>query len=216
MKRIPALITVLLVAPCLTGCFTTVARMNHGMSAGTTEVSIVPAVVLDVVTLPIQVPVLAVMGISKANQKPAPMTVTMPPPTKELLEIRKDPEYLLRHRSTLNRDVIQRAIRERDIPFSEAQLRKLGEPGEWTRAYVSANPRCPKDLLEEIWNGMEKLPLAERQTTALYLIENPDIPDAWLESVANQSDLYGYGSGKARLILNVRKRAVQSPAKPAN
>ncbi len=63
---------------------------------------------------------------------------------------------------------------------------------------------------------MEKLPLAERQTTALYLIENPNIPDAWLENVANQIDLYGYGSGKARVILNVRKRADQSPAKPAN
>lgn len=214
MNRIPASFTVLLVAACLTGCFTTAARMNHGMSAGATEVSIVPAVVLDVVTSPIQVPAVAVMGISKANQKQTPMTP--PPQTQELMMIRKDPEHLLRHRATLNRGVILMAIRERDIPFSEAQLRKLGEPGEWTRPYVSANPRCPKDLLEEIWAGMEKLPLAERRTTALYLIENPNVPDAWLENVANHPDIYGYVSEKARVILDVRKRAFQPPTKPAN
>jgi hypothetical protein len=219
MKRIPALITVLLVAQCLTGCFSTAYRMNSGMSAGTgggNGAGAVAAGALDVVTLPLQAPVLATVAAKKANQKPVPMTLSMQPPTKDLLEIRKNPQYLFQHRSTLHRDVIQRAIRESDIPFTEAQLRMLGEPNEWTRPYVSANARCPQDLLEEIWTGMGKLPVSERQTTALFLIENPNIPDTWLEKVANQPELYGYASAKARLIINVRKRAVQTPAKPAN
>ena len=222
-------------APCLTGCFTTVARMNHGMSAGTTEVSIVPAVVLDVVTSPIQAPFL--VGIAASNpslmsgnakgMSTAPPTQTQATPQQlvkprvqqlpPLEEIRKDPEYLFSHGSSLSRDTIQQAILDKTIPFTAEQLRKLGETNEWTRIYVAANPRCPRDTLEGVWKGLAQMSEYDRQRAAHYLIMNPNTPDACLEDMAEHPEIFKGISGIARGLLyrrNVMPSASGIPPAP--
>ena len=219
MKRIPALITVLLVAPCLTGCFSTAYRMNSGMSAGSsndTIAGVVAAGALDVVTLPIQAPFLVgiaasnpslVSGNAKGKSTATPTRTEAAPPPKPVeppvnrmniqSQILKDPELLFTHRSLLTEENIRLLIVDSRIPFTDDQLRRLGATNEWTRIYVAGNRRCPQDLLEDIWRGLPTVPDAERPIAAANLVSNPNIPIAWLVEIMNRRDLYGDASRKA-------------------
>lgn len=218
MKRIPALITVLLVTPCMTGCFSTAYRMNSGMSAGSSSGTVaggVAAGALDVVTLPIQAPFLVgiaasnpslVSGNSKGKSTATPTTTTAPPPKPVessvnrmniQTHIQKDPELLFTHRSLLTEENIRLLIVDRKIPFTDDQLRRLGATNEWTRIYVGGNRRCPQDLLEDIWRGLPTVPDAERPIAAASLVANPNIPVAWLVEIMKRPDLYGDAASKA-------------------
>lgn len=233
MKRIPALITVLLVAQCLTGCFSTAYRMNSGMSAGTgagTAAGGVAAGALDVVTLPIQAPFLVGIAASnpslmsgnakeKSTVPPTQTQQTTPPQQAEprvrklspLEEIRKDPEHLFTHRDSLSRDTVRMAILDRRTPFTETQLRQLGRTNEWTRTYVAANPRCPQDLLEDIWRELPTLPDTERASAAANLVSNPNVPIAWLLEIMKRRDLYAYATDKAAGQYYWRTRSPTPP-----
>ena len=234
MKRILALVAVLLLAPCLTGCFTTAARMNNGMSGGSTEVSIVPAVVLDVVTSPIQAPFIVGMvasqpslvsrggGKSAVNstqkQVPPPLPVEAPVgPGNIHAKILQDPEYLFTHRPLLTKEKVCILIADRKIPFTADQLRRLGATNEWTRTYVAGNWRCPPDLMEDIWNGLPTLPDAERPIAAANLVSNPNVPTAWLLEIMKRRDLYGDASAKAagQYYLGGRRAPTPHPGSPS-
>lgn len=218
MKRIPALILVLLVAQCLTGCLSTTYRMNSGMSAGSssgTVAGVVAAGALDVVTLPIQAPFL--VGIAASNpslmsgnakgKSTAIPTRTETTPTQPVeapvdrmniqAHILKDPEYLFSHRHLLTREKVCLLIADRKIPFTADQLRRLGGTNEWTRTYVAGNWRCPPDLLEDIWQGLPAMPDAERPIAAANLVSNPNVPIAWLVEIMKRRDLYGDAASKA-------------------
>lgn len=232
MKRIPALLLLLVVAQSLTGCFSTAYRMNSGMSAGSgggNASGAVAAGALDVVTLPLQAPVIVGLVASHPNllskdskaktvsspaQKEAPPLQQAEPhvdETNPIAKIYKDPEYLFTHRDSLSRETVRLAILHRNIPFTEDQLRRLGGTNEWTRTYVAANWLCPQDLLEDIWRGLPALPDSERPIVAEHLVENPKIPRAWLEEIARRQDLYKSASDKAARFLRF-KNLQESPA----
>ncbi len=218
MKGIPALILLLLATPCLTGCFTTASRMNQGMSAGSTGANLAPAVALDVITLPIQAPFLAKFAIDQSNGR-ATQRKLMEKREEQLAELRKDPEVLFQHSPRVENWVVRAAIEDRTIPFTADQLRRLAGTNDWTRPFVLADPRCPKDLLDEAWLGLSRLPDHARNREVNSLASNPNIPDAWLEEMVQRPDIYRHASFRAKEILGKRKReaggSADKPPPPA-
>ena len=218
MKRIPSLIVALLVAQCLTGCFSTAYRMNSGMSAGSggsTAAGGVAAGALDAVTLPIQAPFLVGIAASHPNllsgnakgKSGATPTLKESTPTQPVeaavdrmniqTKIRNDPELIFTHRSLLTKENIRLLIVDPGIPFTDDQLRRLGATNEWTRTYVGGNRRCPPDLLEDICRGLPTMPDAERPIAAASLVSNRNVPTEWLLEMMKRRDLYGDAASKA-------------------
>lgn len=205
MKRIPTLIAISILVPSLTGCFTGLSR---NVGAGTWRPSTTQSLVagaLDVVTLPIQGVVLAASSASEASN-----SSTQKKRTEQLAELRKDPEYFFKHRSNLSSDTIRTAIMDRTIPFTDEHFRRLGERKEWTRPYLAANPRCPRDLLEELWNELERLPERDRAARAYWLASNPSSPEMWLEKMSQMPSLDTHTRDNARFMLEVRRNGPSS------
>lgn len=211
MKRIPAIATVLLVVPCLTGCFTGLSRNTGAGSWGPSKTDTLVLGALDVVTLPFQAPFLVEHAVSSAKAK-ATQDALQKKRADTLLEIKKDPDYLFTQGPSLEKSMIRMALEDHAIPFTEAQLHRLAGTNNWTRPFVLANPRCPKELLEEAWNGLARLPDNVRSLEANYLASNPTIPDAWLEEMVRRPDIYRHTSIRAKEILGKRKRETGAPA----
>lgn len=224
MKRIATLFTMLFVAPCLTGCFSTAVRMSSGGAGtgGPTQSDAVLAGALDAVTFPIQAPFLVGMAASNpslmSGNRQQPIVTTpvqkesTPPQTPQapaapiniLREVRNDPEYLFTHRSQFGSENVRLFILDQSIPFTDDQFRRLGATNEWTKIYVVGNKCCPPDVMEAIWNERSSLSENDRRIAVYYLIRNPNTPSEWLAEIARRRDVYNSASDNAANTLFFR------------
>lgn len=198
MHRILLLASMLMLTPCLTGCFSQLSRIG-GAGAGTGGSSTsgrVMAGALDVVTAPVQAPFIAYGAASSAAERSSRDSVEA---------IRKQPQHIFTYRRDLSVTTILKAIQDPTIPFTDNQFHKLAGKTEWTRNFVVANPRCPQAILEEVWNGRTTIPPTELPSLGYSFATNPNVPEAWLAAIAQTPELYKDSSSLARSALESRK-----------
>ena len=210
-KTIGSILLALVVPLLLGGCFSGLVRMNDGWGGGKASTGAkVAAGAADALTAPLQAPALLIAGVGEASRKAAIET------NKERLAlIRQDPEIIFREKWHLKSydsglSVVESALRDHSIGFTDPQLRRLYKEMGWQRVYVLGNPHCSVEFLRPVWEQLrEKGFYSDTQTTE-QLVKNPTTPIEWLEEIAAYDKAKGIKYSLAASFLERRTRAAAS------
>lgn len=211
-----ASITVLLIIATLctgmllSGCFTAVARSGEGWSGAPTSASTkVAAGVADVVSAPVQAPLLGIAAIYEARRKAIQAKAE-----ERLKKVRENPDYIFEHKLHIGdyygeKEVVIRALTDHSIKFTDAQLRRLYREMDWSRAVVLENPHCSIEVLSEVWNPIHLSSAQPDSAMMVHLVRNPLVPSEWLQVIALDKVKYSYASNSAEYFLKERAKAVR-------
>lgn len=189
-------------------------RSPEGWSGEKTSVGVKAAALgADVVTAPVMLPMLGKgfvhSRVTKSQKKRN---------QKLLAEVRQNPEIIFERQLQIpsenaNIAVVRPALEDPNVPFTDAQLRRLYVEMAPANVRVLVNPHCSVAFLESVWQSLGEKSLRERIDIVETLAWNPVTPLEWLEIAANDSVFYGSASSYAAGHLKRRKWELEKAQK---
>jgi hypothetical protein len=206
---IRSILLALVVPLLLGGCFSALVGRNDGWGGGKASTGTrVAAGAADALTAPLQAPALLIAGVGEASRKAAIET------NKERLAlIRKDPEIIFREKWHLKSydsglSVVESALRDHSIGFTDPQLRRLYKEMGWQRVYVLGNPHCSVEFLRSVWNSLVNMGAWNyfEGNTMLELIRNPAVPIELIEETVRWYQTTGRHDTDIVRVLESRRK----------
>lgn len=202
----------------VTGCFTAMERSGEAWSGGGTDSARANAAALDVVTFPIQAPILVAgaagaLADSPANKKRAEEAEREAKEYKRLMSLlENDPEIALRERwdlkNPLHRSVFEDSFSNPKVRYTEEILEEIyqsvpGVPG--VRDYVYCSKACSKEFLARHFDEECQRSVNVSYVGLANLVSNPNTSLDLVEKIASSKTIPIGAVYPARKALSQRR-----------
>jgi hypothetical protein len=197
----------------LTGCFSMGVWSGGGRHPSLREAAAAGAA--DLVTLPVQVPLVA---IGNANAKKLEAVRNRYFELRPALMV--DPEVLLERgyhltpqgETTIEWRVVEMALLDTQIHFSDRQLRRLYREMTLRRELAVGKSGASPEFIREVWEERKKSRDHETFVVLKAIVFGTSTPDDVLEAIAATGRRYGEISGLAhtRLVDRAREAATEA------
>lgn len=192
----------------LSGCFSAIHGMNEW--GGKDPEGRRQALTMDVVTLPVQAPVIAALGVlaaadgvgNKLGEKDRFAY------TKLKAQVRADPEIVIREHWHASKDhkrqgVLWDSLSDPQTPYTADQLEKISAIAPRLKRAVFAHPACRPEFLASHFEEA-KANYMKDHSYLVTLMANPSMPIELIEEIAESGNKYWLGREAAKAALSRR------------
>ena len=194
----------------LSGCFSAMQATGEAWSGDAGKEAHRNAMAADIVTLPIQAPLLAGLGVlavlDRASEKQGEKDRAKYAELKAL--VRADPEIVIRERWDVSKDQKRRttiwaSLSDPQIPYTADQLEKIYATVPSLRWSVFEHPACRPEFLAAQFS--EAKAISSKNSSLLEtLVTNPSMPIDLVEEIAESGYVFGNAREKAKMALSRR------------